>query len=110
MPVLYGRISYFVLGILLVSNSAALVAIARGRVQGVYYRAFTARTAVSLGLTGCVRNLPDHSVEIIAEGERKQLEQLVEQLKKGPPGARVDDLVASWSEYTGRYSDFSVTG
>jgi acylphosphatase len=49
-------------------------------------------------------------VEIIAEGERKQLEQLVEQLKKGPPGARVDDLVASWSEYTGRYSDFSVTG
>ena len=89
---------------------AALHAIARGRVQGVYYRAFVSRNANSLGLTGYVCNLPDNSVEIAAEGERKQLQKLVEQLKQGPSGARVDDLKLSWTEHTGQYRDFSVTG
>jgi acylphosphatase len=89
---------------------AALHAVAQGRVQGVYYRAFTARTAVSLGLTGYVRNLPDNSVEVVAEGERKQLQKLLEQLKRGPPRARVDNLAFSWIEYAGQYNDFSVTG
>ena len=91
------------------SDSAALYAIAQGRVQGVYYRAFASRHAVSLGLTGYVRNLPDNSVEICAEGERKQLERMVEQLKSGPPGTRVDNLALTWSEFTGQYRDFSVT-
>ena len=90
------------------TDSAALTAVARGRVQGVYYRAFTSRAAIDFGLTGYVRNLPDNSVEIYAEGERKQLEKLISQLQSGPPGARVDDLDISWSVYTGRYSDFSV--
>ena len=90
------------------SDSAALYAIAQGRVQGVYYRAFASRHAVSLGLTGYVRNLLDNSVEICAEGARQQLEKLLEQLKTGPPGARVDNLVLTWSDYTGQYSDFSV--
>ena len=89
-------------------DSVALYAVARGTVQGVYYRAFTSRTAIAFGLTGYVRNLPDNSVEVYAEGERKQLEKLISQLQSGPPGARVDDLDISWSVYTGRYSDFSV--
>ena len=91
------------------SDSAALHAIAQGRVQGVFYRAFVSRAAVGFGLCGFVRNLPDSSVEICAEGTRKSLEKLAAQLKEGPPGARVDNLVLTWSEYTGRYSDFSVT-
>jgi acylphosphatase len=91
------------------NSLAKLQAIAQGRVQGVNYRIFTFRNAVRLGLTGYVRNLPDMSVEIHAEGERKQLEKLVEQLKEGPPAARVDNLVLTWSEYTGKYHDFSVT-
>jgi acylphosphatase len=93
-----------------VIDSAALYAVARGRVQGVYYRAFTSRTAITLGLTGYVCNLPDNSVEIYAEGERKQLEKLILHLQSGSPGARVDNLDISWSVYTGRFSDFSVTG
>jgi acylphosphatase len=91
------------------SDSAALRAIAQGRVQGVYYRVFASRNAARLGLTGYVRNLPDRSVEIYAEGERKQLEKLIEQLKAGPPGARVDNLALTWSKHTGQYRDFSVT-
>ena len=91
------------------SDSAALHAIAQGRVQGVYFRVFASRNAVRLGLTGYVHNLPDGSVEIYAEGAKKQLEKLEEHLKEGPPGARVDNLTITWFEYTGQYNDFSVT-
>lgn len=90
------------------SDSVALHAVAQGRVQGVNYRAFASRDATRLGLTGYVRNLPDGSVEICAEGDRKQLEKLVDHLKAGPPGARVDNLEPTWSNYTGQYSYFSV--
>ena len=89
-------------------GSAALHAIAQGRVQGINYRAFASRDAARLGLTGYVRNLADGSVEICAEGDRKQLEKLVERLKSGPPGARVDNLALTWSDYSGQYSYFSV--
>jgi acylphosphatase len=92
------------------ADSAAFYAVVQGRVQGVNYRVFVSRNAAALGLTGTVRNLPDNSVEITAEGDKKQLQILVEQLKKGPPGARVDNLELSWTGYTGQYSDFSVTG
>jgi acylphosphatase len=81
-------------------------AIAQGRVQGVFYRDFTARNAIRLGLTGYVQNLPGGSVEIHAEGTRKQLETLAELLKEGPPNARVDNLAVTWSEYTGEYNEF----
>ena len=91
------------------SDSAAFHAIAQGRVQGVFYRAFVARNAAGFALCGYVRNLPDNSVEIYAEGTRKQLEKLVAQIKQGPPGASVDNLELTWAKYTGQYSDFSVT-
>ena len=89
-------------------DSVALYAVAQGRVQGINYRAFASREATWLGLTGYVRNMPDGSVEVCAEGDRKQLEKLVEHLKAGPTGARVDNLALTWSEYTGQYSYFSV--
>jgi acylphosphatase len=47
-------------------------------------------------------------VEVNAEGERKQLEKLIGYLKVGPPGAKVEKVVANWSEYTGSYSSFST--
>ena len=90
------------------NDSAAIHAIAQGRVQGGNYRAFVSRNAVRFSLTGYVRNLPDNSVEIVAEGDRTQLEKLIEYLKQGPPGARVDDLAVAWSGYIGQYSDFTV--
>ena len=92
------------------TDSAALNVVVFGHVQGVFFRAFTSRTAISLSLTGYVRNLPDGSVEITAEGDKNQLLKLLEHLKLGPPGARVDKLSISWSAYTGQYQDFSVTG
>jgi acylphosphatase len=90
--------------------AVSLHAIVRGRVQGVYFRDFVHARAISLGLTGHVRNLPDmRSLEVVAEGQRERLELLVEQLKKGPRRAQVDSVEARWGEASGQYTRFSVT-
>jgi acylphosphatase len=91
------------------SDLASLQATVYGYVQGVFFRAFVSRRAGELGLTGYVRNLPGgEAVEVLAEGERKQLEELISHLKVGPPAARVARVVTNWSEYTGSYSHFSI--
>ena len=88
---------------------ASVHAIVYGRVQGVFFRAFVFEQATELGLTGYVRNLRHReAVEVQAEGGRKQLEKLIDCLKVGPPGARVEKVVTDWSEYTGSYSGFSI--
>ena len=93
------------------SNSvlASLHAIVRGRVQGVYFRAFVRSHANALGITGYVRNLPQSgAVEVQAEGERGKLEQLLQSLHKGPSGAIVERVEARWDKYSGDFSSFSV--
>jgi len=91
------------------ADLASVRVIVYGYVQGVFFRAFASRRATELGLTGYVRNLPDgEAVEVLAEGERKQLEELIGYLKAGPPAAKVDKVVTNWSEYTGNYSRFSI--
>jgi acylphosphatase len=69
----------------------------RGRVQGVGFRWFVREAARELGLAGWVRNRPDGTVEVAAEGSAATLDQLRDELRKGPPGAAVtsvDDLEA----------------
>ena len=67
------------------------------------------RRATELGLNGYVRNLPGgETIEVYAEGDRLRLEKLVGYLDIGPPAARVERVVASWSEYTGGYPDFGI--
>jgi len=61
-----------------------------GRVQGVGFRRWTRRFAEDLGLEGAVRNLPDGSVEVVAEGGEAGLAALQRALESGPPLARVD--------------------
>lgn len=92
------------------ADLAAIKVTAYGRVQGVFFRVSTKRRADELGLTGDVRNLRDVSgVEVHAEGDEEQLKKLVEYLKTGPPGAKVDRIEIYWSEYTGGYTGFRVT-
>lgn len=64
----------------------------RGRVQGVGFRWWTARTARELGLVGTVRNRPDGTVELQAAGPPAALHRLEERLRDGPPAARVDAI------------------
>jgi acylphosphatase len=85
-----------------------LTARVRGRVQGVGYRFFVRRVAVSLGLRGYVRNLLDGAVETVAEGTRGDLEALLAALWRGPSGARVDAVETSWTEATGAFSGFAI--
>lgn len=89
-------------------NKASLTAYVAGRVQGVFFRMFVLKEARALGLTGRVRNLPDGRVEVNAEGERAKLEQLVQKLHQGPPGAIVESVNTEWGEYLHEYDDFQI--
>jgi len=79
-----------------------------GRVQGVFYRARTVEMASALGLTGWVRNLPDGRVEIVAEGDEPDLQELLEWCRQGPPMARVQEVRVEEEPYGGEFDDFSV--
>jgi acylphosphatase len=83
--------------------------IIRGIVQGVGFRAFVVRNAKRLGAKGFVRNLPDgFSVEIVAEGSDESIEQLLQIVKRGPPGALVEDFEVIDEEPKGEFEDFEV--
>ena len=87
----------------------ALRAVVRGRVQGIGFRDYVLTRARFLGLTGYVRNLPDgRSVEVVAEGARPDLAQLLEYLRHGPRLSRVDAVDTEWGEPTGAYEGFGV--
>ena len=88
---------------------ASLHGIVQGRVQGVYFRASVQHRAIALHLTGWVRNLSNGAVEVQAEGNRKQLEELLQYLHKGPPAARVEEVTVKWGDYTGDFSTFECT-
>jgi acylphosphatase len=79
-----------------------------GRVQGVFYRAFTRELAHNLGLTGWVRNLIDGRVEVLFEGEKKVIQKAIRACYTGPPGARVSNIDVTWEPYTGEEKGFEV--
>ena len=66
-----------------------------GRVQGVGYRYYALRAAEQLGVAGFARNLPDGSVEVVAEAPDAALEAFEERLRSGPSFAQVTDLAKS---------------
>lgn len=80
----------------------------KGRVQGVYYRAFTRDTATQLGLRGWVKNLSDGSVEALLEGYRDDIEKAISHCRSGPPGARVDHIDVKWEDYQGDLKGFQI--
>ena len=90
-------------------GAAHLSATVYGRVQGVYFRYFVRNVARELGLKGYVRNLTSgDAVQVSAEGEKPQLDRLLEQLKTGPPGAWVNRVEVDWLDYTGWFDDFRI--
>ena len=90
-------------------EAAHLAATVHGRVQGVYFRVFVRDVARDLGLVGYIRNLASgDAVEIEAEGQKPQLDKLLEQLKTGPPGAFVKRVEVDWSDYVGQFTSFSI--
>ena len=79
-----------------------------GDVQGVFFRANTQSAASKIGVSGWVRNLPDGSVEVLAEGEKEKLEKLLRWCRHGPASATVERIEEGWSEGKKEFSDFEV--
>ena len=67
-------------------------------VQGVGYRYFVRNTATGLGLSGYVRNVPHGSVEVVAEGDRGLVNELIHELRIGPRYATVTAVDVEWEE------------
>ena len=82
--------------------------IASGTVQGVAYRIYVQDAATELGLTGFVRNLPDGSVEIVAQGTPDILKEFIEYLHEGSLMAKVDSVAVDWVTPKVTYDEFSV--
>lgn len=79
-----------------------------GRVQGVFYRAFTEDVALSLGLKGWVRNLPDRRVEAVFEGDRELIEKAIKKCYEGPPYAKVEHIDVIWEDNLENLPDFRI--
>ena len=79
-----------------------------GKVQGVYYRATTRDEARERGVTGWVKNLDDGRVEAVFEGERDDVQEMVDWCHEGSPAARVDDVEVEWQDATGEFDGFGI--
>ncbi len=79
-----------------------------GKVQGVYYRASTAKKAHSLGLSGWVKNLTDGRVELFVQGPADSLEQLLRWCKKGPMLAKVSNVECEVAQVDVNMAQFEV--
>ena len=88
---------------------ARVEATVHGRVQGVGFRYFVLREAQKLGLSGWVRNLRSGSVEVAAEGPKRDLGALLKALRAGPPMSWVERVDADWREARGERGGFEVT-
>ena len=81
----------------------------KGRVQNVGFRAHVEYSARQIGsLTGWVRNVGYDTVESVMEGEKEKVERLIDAIKQGPRGARVDEAKVEWENPTGEFTQFGV--
>lgn len=78
-----------------------------GRVQGVGFRSFTKRNALLLGVKGYVENMSDGRVHAVLEGERHQVDKLLEIVRQGPTVSQVRDIKVSETE-RGGHKDFEI--
>jgi acylphosphatase len=79
-----------------------------GRVQGVGFRYYLQDHAAVEGVHGYVRNLPDGRVEALVEGDDESVLRVERALRRGPAGARVDDVIVETAVPSGRATGFSV--
>lgn len=91
-----------------VNRKMQLYVLISGKVQGVFFRNFTKTNARQLGINGYAKNLANGKVEVVAEGEKLQLNALVKLLWQGPRAAKVDDVKIEERVFTGEYKSFDV--
>ncbi len=81
---------------------------ASGRVQGVGFRFFVRESARRLGAKGWVKNMPDGSVSIHAEGDKETLDELIGRVRQGPAFGNVSGLDVEWVEPSGSFTAFEI--
>jgi acylphosphatase len=79
-----------------------------GLVQGVGFRYYILRIALTLGLSGYVKNQYTGEVYILAEGERGMIEELIKLTRSGPSHAHVKNCRVDWSESTEEFTTFEI--
>lgn len=79
-----------------------------GNVQGVYLRSYIKECADARGVLGFVRNLPDGSVEVVAEGSGDMLTAFLADVRQGSSLSRIDTVDAVWGHATKKFDHFSV--
>jgi acylphosphatase len=79
-----------------------------GIVQGVFFRSNTREVAVSLHVTGWVRNLRDGRVEIVVEGSKDKIDQFIQWCHRGPSDASVDTVEVEWQVATEEFNNFEI--
>ncbi len=80
----------------------------KGRVQGVWFRAYTKQQADQHKVCGWVRNRLDGSVEALFEGVESDVKTVIAACQNGPPSARVEETELSWQQATGEFSQFDI--
>jgi len=80
-----------------------------GRVQGVFFRAYTYEAARLIGVAGCVRNLPGGKVEAVFEGDAEKVGKMIEWCQEGSPLSRVDNVEVLEEAYSGDFNKFEIT-
>jgi acylphosphatase len=79
-----------------------------GKVQGVFFRAYTQEEAKKVGVKGWVRNLPDGRVEAVFEGEDSAVDHMIKWCHQGSPYSRVTGVEVKEEPYTGEFNDFEI--
>jgi acylphosphatase len=79
-----------------------------GRVQMVMFRDFVTRKARARGLVGTVKNNPDGSVSVVAQGNEEKLKELLVEVHHGSILSRVDRVVDRWGEPLGKFKSFDI--
>lgn len=81
-----------------------------GKVQGVGFRYTTKRVAMGFEVTGCVRNLPDGRVELIAEGQRDELEAFQSEIRDSGLAGFISGEQCAWADAKGDFRGFEICG
>jgi acylphosphatase len=89
-------------------NAIRMRLVVEGRVQGVWFRDSTRRQARSLGVFGWVRNRPEGTVEVLAEGPEDSVRGLAAWCRQGPPAAKVSQVHETEEAWTGEFSSFDI--
>ncbi len=79
-----------------------------GKVQGVWFRDFVKRNAISLKLNGWVKNNPDGSVITAVEGNDNVINQLIDNIKIGSPLSKVEDVEVKWYTFENKFNSFKI--